>query len=103
MPQGITRFEGGFACLACGNRFKDKSHARRHYKNLHVPQPKASCHVCFKVFKTPHYRNQHLGKVHGITQKMLKGSSGVPDITEPEDYLIVDPPPNLVIKEEPEN
>ena len=66
---------GKFVCLGCGKKFNHKHDAIRHIKNIHTPQPQSACHICQKVFKTPHYRDDHLRNKHGITQKMMRGGS----------------------------
>jgi len=87
-PEGIIEVGGHFICLNCGLTFNRKNTADRHFRNLHIPQPKATCHVCQRVFKNLFYRNKHLTGVHGITRKMMKAAASVPQLdlalTEPD-------------------
>ena len=69
---GYGSHAGKFVCLSCGNKFNYKGDVQRHIRNIHTPQPKAACHICRKVFKTPYNRDDHMRKAHGITKRMMK-------------------------------
>ena len=86
-PQGIIKGSEGYICMQCGRKFKDRSSAYRHYKNLHTPVKEAKCHVCEKTFKNAYKRNEHRAKVHGITQMMMKNQAMVPkaELSEPDE------------------
>ena len=61
-----------YVCLDCGYKFSFKGDGQRHIRNIHTPQPVSYCHICQRGFRTQLYRDDHLRKTHGITQKMMK-------------------------------
>jgi len=71
-----TAYGDKYACLSCGHAFSLKGDALKHFRNIHIPQPQATCHVCHKVYKNAFYRNKHLTRAHGITQTMMRSGSG---------------------------
>ena len=70
---------GKFVCMKCGAKFNYKHHTQRHFKNKHVQQQPASCHVCHKEFRNEEYRDLHRSQVHGITKKMMKAAGNLPE------------------------
>jgi len=63
--------DGHFVCMACGRKFTQSGTANRHYRNAHLPSKPSQCHVCKKVFKSEHLRDQHRQHLHGISKQMM--------------------------------
>jgi len=60
----LAEQDGCFVCLACGQKFKFRSSAIRHYRTQHVVNQRAQCDICFKTFKNFVARNVHKGRAH---------------------------------------
>jgi len=63
---------GQWVCMACGKKFTQSGSANRHYKNHHLQQDPAQCHVCKQLFKNTYLRDIHRSKYHGITAQMMQ-------------------------------
>jgi len=72
----FTKLDSGLiSCLKCLKTFSKLTNAKTHFKEKHVEETETyPCTVCGKLFNLKRSFQNHLNKIHGISQKMLKNS-----------------------------
>lgn len=62
---------GRVLCLKCNRKFCNFRVGKRHFATAHQVNEPAMCKICSKTYKNRISRNEHMKRVHGITETMI--------------------------------
>jgi len=74
----IEKSEGLWKCKVCGKTTKSAKKNMRRHVEIHVEGVSHPCHLCSKTFRTRHYLQNHVSKIHSESLSCnICGKSGM--------------------------
>ena len=71
--EGLVQLDDGrVMCLKCNRVFSNRNNGKRHFATAHQVNQPAKCPLCSKISKNRRARHEHMKKIHGMSEKMMK-------------------------------